>query len=238
MRDLILLHAKADAAAEPIAAVLGERTLARFAIGDRRPQLRASATTVVIWTAEAQARGWDAFAHLIADEARVFLVTVGGIAQPQTSRRIDGAFVWERDGVNGLLSVLRRTATQQTTHRRGGLFRMLANAFAVFGLFAVASGTSASAAPLDHASREANMSPGERMVSQRDIQSELAMRGLVIPPTETSPALDIDVLAPVPASYEQVATALTDAWLQPTMEAPSAVSTQTTQFSFFPGFRI
>lgn len=238
MRDLVLLHAKADPAAEAIASVLAERTLVRFAIGDRRADLRMSAPTLVVWSAEAQARGWDAFAPLIAEDARLFLMTIDNVPAPQAKRRFDGVFAWEQDGINGLLGVLRRSVVREAPQRRGGMFRTLANAFAVFGLFAVASGASASATPADLAGREANLSPGERMVSQREMRSALAQPGNAVQLAEAAPALDVDALAPgAPATYDQVAAALAEAWVQPISVEPAMTVNAPERFAFLPSFR-
>lgn len=137
---IILLHAKGDAAAEPIAAALAGQDLIRFAVSDRDSGLRLfDARVLLVWSEAAKALGFARFQALCTQAAAVGMVCVGAAAPAEyEGRRV----VWSprEAGPAGLMAMLSAGAAPEEG-ARPALQPLTAAAgfFAAMGVLAAAS---------------------------------------------------------------------------------------------------
>lgn len=194
---VVLLQAKGDIAADPVAAALGSRLLARVVLGERRADIALGhLTAVVVWSAAAAAAPDDLVA-MCARARSVIVVRAEDAPAPPAPLGQAALVDWRTGGLPALLQKLDSVAEPRSAEPRRGGASMLAGALAVAGAIAPSASAAATASPRVV---EAARSSGGRAMRQ-ETQVAPAQTEVAATAAAAIAEIDVDRLAP-PAPFD------------------------------------
>ncbi|MDX2236269.1 MAG: hypothetical protein NW203_01785 [Hyphomonadaceae bacterium] len=225
---VVLLQAKGDSAADPVAAALGSRLLARVILGERRADIALGhVTAVVVWSAAAAAAPDDLVA--MCARARSVIVVRAEDAPAPPAPLAQAALVdWRSGGLPALLQKLDAVAEPRAAEPRRGGASMLAGALAVAGAIAPSASAAATASPrvVEAARNGGRATRQETQIAHAEAQAIVA----AAPPITE---IDVDRLAPpAPFDPETASAALLKHAPRQTIDLPAPAPRKLRIFDF------